>query len=102
MRHFNVMKLSEDYDPEGNHIRLWCPELENLPNHYTFCPWLMSKEEQENYKCVIDRDYPEPMVVLESWQKHYPSSTTSKNGKVTSYFKSDSKGKGTKKARKSL
>lgn len=100
MRHFNIMKQSKDYDPEGAYIKRWCPELEHLPNHYVFCPWMMSKEEQENYKCVIGRDYPEPMVILESWQKHYPSAATTKNGKVTSYFKCESEDKGKKKARK--
>lgn len=55
---FNITKQSRDYDPEGEYIRLWCPELAKVPSRRIHEPWLMSKEEQELYQCRIGEDYP--------------------------------------------
>lgn len=84
-RHFNVLKQSKDYDPEGFYIKLWCPELGDLPSHYVHCPWLMSPEEQKQYNCIIGSDYPEPMVMMESWKRHYPTAAKGTN-KITKYL----------------
>lgn len=84
-RHFNVLKQGKDYDPEGFYIKLWCPELQDLPSHFVHCPWLMSPEDQKKYNCVIGRDYPEPMVMIENWKRHYPTPAKS-DKKITKYF----------------
>lgn len=55
---FNIIKQSKDYDPMGEYIKLWCPELGRVPPPRIYEPWLMSKEEQEKYGCVIGVDYP--------------------------------------------
>ncbi|KAI7897126.1 DNA photolyase, FAD-binding/Cryptochrome [Mucor mucedo] len=89
-RHFNVLKQSKDYDPEGFYIKLWCPELQDLPSHYVHCPWLMSAEEQKQYNCVIGRDYPEPMSMMESWKRHYPTAAKGSN-KITKYLDTKNK-----------
>ena len=56
---FNITKQSKDYDPEGDYIRHWCPELSNVPASRIFEPWLMSKKEQELYGVRIGVDYPQ-------------------------------------------
>lgn len=95
-RHFNIMKQAKDYDPDGDYVRLWCPELENVPKEFVHCPWLMSAEDQKRYKCELGRDYPKPMIIFDSWKRHYPAGAT--NGNIASYFNSDQK-KGKKKVK---
>lgn len=78
------MKQAKDYDPDGDYVRLWCPELENVPTEFVHCPWLMSEKEQTMYKCKIGRDYPEPMIIFDSWKRHYPAAAT--NGHIGNYL----------------
>lgn len=85
------MKQGKDYDPDGFYIKLWCPELQDLPAHFVHCPWLMSTEEQAYYKCVIGRDYPEPMILVDNWKRHYPTAATAPKGKISNYFETKSK-----------
>ena len=60
---FNITKQSKDYDPEGTYIKLWCPELRDVPLSKIHEPWLMSKQEQEQAGCSIGKDYPAPIPV---------------------------------------
>jgi deoxyribodipyrimidine photo-lyase len=46
INHFNITKQSKDYDPDGEYIRAWVPELKNVPAPRIHEPWLMSKDEQ--------------------------------------------------------
>lgn len=43
---FNVMLQSTRFDSEGEYIRMWVPELKNVPLGYIHTPWDMSKEAQ--------------------------------------------------------
>lgn len=44
---FNPIKQSNDYDPKGEYIRLWLPELAKVDNRYIFEPHKMPKEVAE-------------------------------------------------------
>ena len=46
INHFNITKQARDYDPTGDYVRTWVPELKNVPAGRIFEPWLMSKDEQ--------------------------------------------------------
>lgn len=35
----------QDYDPDGEYIRHWIPELKNVPTSRIHEPWLMGKDE---------------------------------------------------------
>ncbi|KAI9275334.1 DNA photolyase, FAD-binding/Cryptochrome [Sporodiniella umbellata] len=96
IRHFNIMKQSKDYDDDGEYVRLWCPELKDIPDKYVHCPWQMSKEDQKKYNCVIGKDYPEPMIVVENWKKYTPTDNNSGNKRITGYFKNDNSSKKSK------
>ncbi|KAF6262584.1 cryptochrome DASH1 [Scenedesmus sp. NREL 46B-D3] len=39
VNHFNITKQSKDYDPAGDYIRHWLPELENVPAARIHEPW---------------------------------------------------------------
>lgn len=61
-RMYNPVKQSLQKDPNGDFIRQWLPELAQVPDSWLHQPWLMSANLQQRYGCVIDRDYPAPIV----------------------------------------
>ena len=38
-RQFNPIKQAADYDPSNEYIRLWIPELKNVPDDKAQTPW---------------------------------------------------------------
>ncbi len=61
-RIFNPMLQQERFDPGGEYIRHWVPELAGVPEKLLKEPWKMTDEQQEEAGCVIGRDYPAPVV----------------------------------------
>ena len=39
INHFNITKQSKDYDPDGDYIRHWLPELQRVPTARIHEPW---------------------------------------------------------------
>jgi len=62
LNRFNIVKQSKDYDQNGDYVRCWLPELNDVPNEYVHEPWKMSKDEQIKYGAVLGVDYPNPLV----------------------------------------
>lgn len=44
-RHFNILKQAMDYDPNGDYVRLWIPELSTIKDQHVHQPWNLSKAE---------------------------------------------------------
>ena len=63
-RWFNINKQAATYDPEGEYVRYWIPELRYVPSEWIHRPWQMSQSLQETSRCMIGSDYPEPIVDL--------------------------------------
>ena len=61
-RMFNPMTQQEKFDPDGEYVRRWLPELAEVPDPHLVRPWKMSEEEQKSSGCRIGEDYPEPVV----------------------------------------
>ena len=61
-RIYNPIKQSRDQDPHGAFIRRWLPELAGMPEAWIHTPWQMPQAIQRASGCVIDRDYPSPVV----------------------------------------
>jgi deoxyribodipyrimidine photo-lyase len=61
-RIFNPVTQSRRFDPDGEYIRRWVPELARVPDRQVHAPWEMSAAQQEEAGCVIGRDYPAPIV----------------------------------------
>jgi cryptochrome len=47
---------------DASFIRHWVPELSRFPSRYIFEPHLAPIEIQRSSKCIIGKDYPEPIV----------------------------------------
>lgn len=60
---FNIVKQSRDYDKDGAYVRLWCPELKNVPTEYVHTPWEMPQALQDRVGVRIGEDYPAPIAI---------------------------------------
>lgn len=61
-RLYNPSSQQERYDPHGEYVRKYIPELRDVPTEYLGQPWTMPVEVQERAGCIIGEDYPEPVV----------------------------------------
>ena len=61
-RIFNPVLQQQKFDPRGDYVRRWVPELAAVPLDRLAEPWTMSSDEQQQAGCVIGRDYPQPIV----------------------------------------
>lgn len=61
-RIFNPLLQSKKFDPKGEYIRKYVPELADVPTDQIHAPHLMTHEEQALAKCRIGIDYPSPIV----------------------------------------
>ncbi|MDP2716330.1 deoxyribodipyrimidine photo-lyase [Rheinheimera sp.] len=69
-RMYNPVKQSQQKDADGRFIRQWLPELRQVPDSWLHTPWLMPAALQQRYACVIELDYPLPIVDLQQAQQH--------------------------------
>ena len=61
-RIFNPVKQSEDYDPAGEYIRRWVPEIAELPDRHLHAPWKAPAEVLEAAGVTLGETYPHPVV----------------------------------------
>lgn len=61
-RMFNPTTQQKKFDPDGEYVRRWVPELERVPDDLLPEPWEMTGEQQSAAGCEIGADYPAPIV----------------------------------------
>eukprot|EP00903_Cladosiphon_okamuranus_P000106 g106.t1 len=61
-RYFNIVKQARRYDPQGDYVRLWVPELSDLPTEFIHIPDQMQFAEQEEHDVKIGSHYPKAIV----------------------------------------
>ena len=61
-RIFNPVLQGLKFDPQGDYVRRWVPELERLPAAWIHRPWEMPSEVGRRFGFVLGRDYPLPIV----------------------------------------
>ena len=61
-RIFNPITQAEKFDPDGNYIRQWVPELADLPTKYLGAPWEAPKDILAKANVVLGETYPKPIV----------------------------------------
>jgi deoxyribodipyrimidine photo-lyase len=63
-RIFNPVLQGEKFDPDGDYVRQWVPELAHLPSKFIHKPWLAPPEMRSTVT-----SYPEPILDLASARK---------------------------------
>lgn len=65
-RIFNPVTQSQKFDSSGEYIRRWVPEVQQFSDKDIHTPWRSSQEIQTKAGCVIGKDYPFPVVDLDT------------------------------------
>ncbi|MGF1462421.1 MAG: cryptochrome/photolyase family protein [Maricaulaceae bacterium] len=61
-RVFNPITQGEKFDPEGDYVRRWVPELAKLPKKWIHKPWEADHDTLARAGVVLGRDYPSPVI----------------------------------------
>jgi deoxyribodipyrimidine photo-lyase len=61
-RIFNPMLQGRKFDPGGNYVRRWVPELGEMAAQWIHSPWEAPAEALSTAGIELGREYPEPMV----------------------------------------
>ena len=61
-RIFNPILQGEKFDPNGDYVRHWVPELVHLPAKLIHKPWTATPIELEGAGVRLGQTYPEPIV----------------------------------------
>ena len=66
-RYFNILAQAKRYDPKGEYVKLWLPELKNLPVDKVHYPEKLTTKEQATYHMHLGEHYPKSMIKMEKW-----------------------------------
>jgi deoxyribodipyrimidine photo-lyase len=65
-RIFNPILQGERFDPKGEYVRRWVPELSALPSRFIHKPWEVGDSKLADIGVKLGNDYPYPMVDLKA------------------------------------
>lgn len=65
-RVFNPIRQGERFDPDGEYVKKWVPEVSRLPKKHIHSPWTASAEELQQAGIVLGETYPHPIVDLKT------------------------------------
>lgn len=68
-RIFNPVRQAERFDPNGDYVRRWIPELSLLPNKHLNRPWESPSSELLKAGLKLGKTYPKPIVDLQTSRK---------------------------------
>ena len=61
-RIFNPIAQGQKFDPEGEYVKRWCPELAELPKKFVHAPWEAPPMTLASAGVELGKNYPEPIV----------------------------------------
>ncbi|WP_247232646.1 DASH family cryptochrome [Telluribacter sp. SYSU D00476] len=68
-RYFNIVSQATYYDPEGQYVKHWLPELAQVPAAKVQSVWQLTSEEQQQYGVTLGSQYPLPIIHADKWLK---------------------------------
>ncbi len=71
-RYFNIYTQATRYDANGEYVKLWCPELKDVPADKLQLLSLNSPDELVEWGVVLGDTYPEPLVDPQKWTRKKP------------------------------
>jgi len=69
-RYFNVISQAKRYDPQGEYIKTWVPELADLPNGMVFEPFEAYANQLRPHGVELGVTYPNPVVRMRRKPAH--------------------------------
>ncbi len=66
-RYFNILSQAKRYDPKGEYVKKWLPELAGLPTEQVHRPDTLSEKKQLEFAIKLGADYPKAMVNTAKW-----------------------------------
>jgi deoxyribodipyrimidine photo-lyase len=70
-RIFNPVNQGRKFDPDGDYVRKYVPELARLPTRYVHAPWEASTVELAALGFRLGKDYPVPMVLQKESRRRF-------------------------------
>lgn len=64
-RYFNILLQAQRYDPQGEFVKYWIPELRDVSTEYIHQPHLMTDKDQIEANILLGKNYPYPCIRLE-------------------------------------
>lgn len=61
-RIFNPILQGEKFDPDGEYVKKWIPELQSVPAKWVHKPWQAPGLELRTWGVALGKDYPYPIV----------------------------------------
>ncbi|MBK5943236.1 DNA photolyase family protein [Halorhodospira sp. 9621] len=68
-RVFNPVRQGERFDPDGEYVRQWVPEVAGLPKSHIHQPWAAPADTRARCGLRLGHNYPEPLVDLATSRK---------------------------------
>jgi deoxyribodipyrimidine photo-lyase len=65
-RIFNPVTQGRKFDPQGDYVRRYVPELADVPKKYVHCPWEAPGDVLDAAGVTLGRNYPQPLVDLKA------------------------------------
>lgn len=69
-RIFNPFGQGEKFDPDGDYVRQWVPELARLPTKFIHRPWEASAMDLQMAGIILGKNYPWPIIEHRAGREH--------------------------------
>ncbi|NNE30204.1 MAG: DASH family cryptochrome [Saprospiraceae bacterium] len=70
-RYYNILSQARKYDPHGEYVRHWIPELAHIPGSKVHRPDILTQEEQKDFHIKVGKEYPNSMIKTSKWIGSY-------------------------------
>ncbi|MEJ2053605.1 MAG: FAD-binding domain-containing protein, partial [Calditrichaceae bacterium] len=69
--YYNILKQAQRYDPKGDYVRYWLPELRAIKDEKVHQVFRLSKYEQNQLDIHLGANYPWAITMPAAWIQYY-------------------------------